>query len=152
MTNKELIEENTALKERVEDLAAKIILRDIADFNSGIRLKQDPFIPEYLGFTETIHRDKEDLLEARIYTKDGFNIAKHVDTDLKTWVIMSPKGEKNSLLIDNMYDGIAILHSCGMNVSLEDYFNQNIIEADRADARQVGLEAELSELEKEGGE
>tara|TARA_R110001606_G_C15303473_1_gene642832 strand:- start:671 stop:1135 length:465 start_codon:yes stop_codon:yes gene_type:complete len=143
MKKKELLEKIAELEESVENLTAKIILEDIAKFKTGIKLKVDPFIPEYLGFTETLVRDADDLVTARIYTKDNFNIARHIDTDVKTWVVMDHNDVKTSVMISNMYDAIVVLQALGMPITIQDYFNQNILEADNIERREVELSKEL---------
>lgn len=118
MNKAQLKEMISILQTEMHDLTNIIIL-------NGIPLMDNPFIPEYLGFEETSINTNDDLLVARIYSKDGYNISRFVDLDKPRWVVMEPDGRKNEVLIKNMLHGIHVLQACGMNVSLSDYYKGN---------------------------
>lgn len=120
------------LIERVENLKTELadktkILDDVAkeSYENGEHLKVSPFIPQYLGFEETVVEDKDDAVQARIYTKNGFNISQMIDTKRPGWVILSPTKEAYNLIIENMYTAIIVLRACGMPISMKDYFDEN---------------------------
>lgn len=87
-----------------------------------LSLQDDPFIPTELGFIESIQKDENGGVKARVYSKDGFNIAKPVDLDKKYWVVMSPEGNTNQLLISNAYTAVIILQACGMPITFDNYY------------------------------
>jgi hypothetical protein len=88
----------------------------------NLSLQDDPFIPTDLGFTESIQRDENGGVMARVYTKDGFNIAKPVDLDHNYWVVMDSKGETRKLLLSNAYTAIIVLQACGMPITFDNYY------------------------------
>jgi len=152
MTKKELQErifiletENADLNETIKGIASEAL-------KSGETLKESLFMPEYLGFEETVQRSKIGEVEARIYTRDGFNIARPVDTKSKHWIILPPGKPSINLLITNMYNAIVILHACGMDISIETYFefsaNQFKDEDDELEGIQKELEAEMNSIKK----
>lgn len=147
MNKKELIERNEILETQVADLEKQLITIANEAYTNGEHLKIAPFIPEYLGFTETVLTDDDDIVTARVYTKAGFNIAKPVDVSKPFWVILGA-GKSTELVMDNMYDAIIVLRACGMEVSLEDYFEHNSKEAQLLEEKEAALEEELKELEK----
>jgi hypothetical protein len=145
MTKEELkgkIESDEVL---INDLEAKLAFHNMNSINNGFYLTEDPFIPEYLGFTETI-QEKNGEFEARIYTRDGFNISRYVSTDDPRWVILSPAGVGNTVLIENMYSGLVVLRSCGMNISMKEYFKENEIAQKKIDDRMAEAEEEAVDL------
>lgn len=127
MNKKQLIEKNIILQAENQDLKHSIELISEEYHNLGLYLKAHPFIPEYLGFTETL-LEKNNLLQARIYTLQGFNITRPIDTRIKHWLVMSPDGEINKVFLKNMYEAIIVLAACGMNVSIQDYFKENSLQ------------------------
>ena len=94
-------------------------LRDIVKENikSGVHLESDPFIPEYLGFTELL-LDKG-VNDLRMYAKDGYSIARKGDQ----WIVLYPDKKETIVPIKNMYMAIKILSSCGVDVNFEDYMD-----------------------------
>lgn len=113
------------MKEMDEMALALLELRN-HHYLQGYHLVDQPFIPQYLGFDEEELRDNEDILIARIYSKDGFNIAKNLKTP--QWAIRNDKGEKFMLIIRNMYEAFVILRACGMDISVEEYVLSGIKE------------------------
>lgn len=94
---------------------------------SGSHLLIQPFVPDYLGFVFTRLRDaKTDAFVADVYTREGFNISKNIETENPKWVILSPSGGKTEVKINNMYDAIIIFELLGVNVSIEDYVSEKI--------------------------
>lgn len=89
-----------------------------------LELKGDPFVPEELGFTETVQYNNDGSIEARIYSRDGFNIARPVDLDTRYWVVMGPDLKPKEVLLLDMYNAIIVLQACGMMITFEDYFDK----------------------------
>lgn len=149
-SNVKLVVKNRKLKARVEALEEVVDQIHKHDHENGEHLKRVPFIPEYLGFVETVHKEVDSsAVKVRIYTRDGYNIAKSVGTNRNEWAILDPHGVKNSLLIENMNIGISILRACGMQISMYDYNQQNRkMEKEIADNIQLILEQE-KELEED---
>ena len=120
------------LIECIENLKTELadktkILDDIANesYQNGEHLKIAPFIPQYLGFEETVIEDKDDVTQARIYTKNGFNISQHINTQRQGWVILNPEKVAVNMVIENMYTAMTVLRACGMPISMKDYFEYN---------------------------
>lgn len=124
MNKKELNEKVKILEIENADLEDKIKLMVNEAYMDGEHLKQQPFIPEYLGFTETII-ENDDITEARVYTKKKFNISRPIETTNKKWFIMDPSGEVNKVIIEDMRSAITVLRACGMDISMDDYFEYN---------------------------
>lgn len=100
-------------------------------YEQGYHLKQNPFIPEYLGFEETV-LTANDMVHGRIYTKKGFNVARPVSVDQKGWIVLTSDGKKfENILLENMYNAIVVLRALGMDISVQDYFDHNKKELDR---------------------
>lgn len=116
MTKKEL-------EEQVTELQEKLAFFNLKAFNEGMHLIEQPFIPEYLGFVETQIEESNGAIAARIYTKDGFNIARPIKADVQEYTILKPGGEKITMLLDNMYFAIIRLSGVGINVSVQGYIN-----------------------------
>lgn len=117
-----LIMQNKRLK--ADAIECEIELNQIKKKNrqSGAHLLLQPFMPDYLGFTFTRIRDKKtDIFQADVYTKEGFNIGRHIETDKPEWIILDPTGGKTEIKIDNMYQAIVLLQSLGLKISIEDY-------------------------------
>jgi len=130
MRKKELEEKVIILETELSDKKDELNKLVSEAMSNGEHLKSDPFIPEYLGFTESILDDKGEV-KARIYTKNGYNISRFVNTNDSRWVILGPKGVSNTLLMENMYNAIIALRASGMNISIEDYFEQNRIQEEK---------------------
>ena len=129
MKKSELEEKVQILEVENHDLKQSIKKMISEAYKSGENLKSQPFIPEYLGFDETIIKNESTGgLEARVYTKAGFNIARPVDIDEKGWRILPPnKKEAIYVELKNMYNAIVILESIGIDgISLENYFEESI--------------------------
>lgn len=115
---------NRKLKKKIASLEESIDYRNKHDHESGEHLKKGPFIPEYLGFVETVHKTGV-TTHARIYTKDGYNMSKAVNTNRNEWIILDPTGMSNSVLLENMYNAIVVLRACGMQMTVFDYHQEN---------------------------
>lgn len=87
-----------------------------------LSLQDDPFIPTDLGFAYSVQHDEHGGISARVYTKDGFNIAKPVNLDHNYWVVMNPKGETNKVLLSNAYTAVIVLQACGMPITFDNYY------------------------------
>jgi len=117
----------------------------------GIFLRNDPFIPEDLGFEQNEVRDADDVLLCRVYSKDGFNLSRYIDTSKPEWIIVKPGSDKElEIRIDSMEMGIKILQACGMDTSIAKYLNikvgqlaeENGIETEAPDSEEPGANAE----------
>jgi hypothetical protein len=117
MTKKELQERVSILETQLYDAAKEAHER-------GEHLVGDVFIPQYLGFEETVVEDK-DIVQARIYTKKGFNISRPVNTDDPKWVVLGPDGIPNAVHLYNMHHAMIVLKACGMDISMDDYNDEN---------------------------
>lgn len=106
------------IKVEVDELMAKEI--------QHLQLKDDPFIPEDLGFKQTVQEENDGTVSARIYSMNGFNIARPVELDSKYWVVMGPDGTTNKVLLPNMYNAIITLQACGMPISADMYYQGEI--------------------------
>ena len=116
----EAVAENERLQEIITAQSQKFI-------ELGAHLMDQPFIPEYLGFEETQHEDYEGSPVTRIYSKDGFSIAK-LRQDLENtdprqerrWAITESEGaEPAYVYIDSMYHAIIVLNAHGMDVHVQ---------------------------------
>ena len=94
----------------------------VAEEIQYLTLKDDPFIPEEVGFTQTAQHDENGAIVARIFSRDGFNIARPVDLDTKHWVVMAPDGTTNTVLLPNAFYAVIILQACGMPITHSMYF------------------------------
>ena len=99
--------------------ALTAILKENYEMGEGLR--DEIFIPEYLGFEESLMQDKEGG-NMRIYSRDGFNISRAIVGN--TWMLLKPDGERVSFTIDKMFDAIIILKSMGLPISIKDYLKQ----------------------------
>lgn len=95
---------------------------------TGVFLRNDPFIPEDLGFEEKEVRDDDDILVCRVYHKDGFSLSRYIDTSRPEWIILKPTSDKPvEILISSMEMGIKILQACGMDTSIAKYLNIKVM-------------------------
>ena len=95
------------------------ILKESYELGEGLR--DEIFIPEYLGFQEST-MDNEESGTVRIYSRDGFNISRASQGN--TWIMLHPSGAKVSFTIEKMFDAIIVLKSLGLNISITDYLKQ----------------------------
>lgn len=76
---------------------------------------ENPFIPQYLGFEETLDDSENNYLH--IYTKDDYNLAKKPNGK---WAVLVPGAEKYiEATLDNEYMAILFLQVIGMDVVFE---------------------------------
>ena len=84
----------------------------------GIHLIEEPFIPEYLGFTP--HRQEKELITT--YKKNNCSMWK----TLNGWHIIDITGDKKPtniiVNIKSMYHGIVILEALGTGISIFSYY------------------------------
>ncbi|PHS03978.1 MAG: hypothetical protein COA88_14600 [Kordia sp.] len=111
---KELTRWGKELREEVLALIKESVMQ-------GEHLKGDIFIPEYLGFEETVDEGSSDDVTTRIYTLADFNLSR---ASGKTWVLLKPNGEKHIFEIIDMYEAIMVLRCSGVPVSVKQYMNQ----------------------------
>ena len=103
-------------KAETEDIIA-------TSFLNGMSLTEEPFIPEYMGFQETII--ESDIADTRIYSKDNYLLVKNREeaTELgkDKWIIKNTKTDKFSIhAIDNMLEATIILKSLGLDTTILD--------------------------------
>jgi len=114
----------TELEARVKQLEETLESVNKSMYENGLHLNEQPFIPEYLGFTHTPVKDANDIIRANIYTKHGYNISKYIDTDKQEWIVMRPDGERTEVKLDTMYNAFIILNALGcplpMNMYIKD--------------------------------
>ena len=118
-------EERHSLEEK-SNLVSIEVNEKVAKEIQYLTLKDDPFIPEELGFKESIQEGQSGTVAARIYSKDGFNIARPVEIDVRHWVVLDPNGNTNKVLLPNIYNAIFTLQACGMEISHEMYFEGDV--------------------------
>jgi hypothetical protein len=93
---------------------------------NGEHLENQPFIPQYLDFTETELEDKTTLVTfQRIYSKEGFNMSRIPKTNW--WTIITPDRKQNVLKIENMLEGINALKMSGMDITPKGIMDQKIV-------------------------
>lgn len=107
-------------REQEEDVAMTVA--------SGVFLQDEPFIPEYLGFEESIIENEQGMV--RMYQKDDFvlmrNYFETIEKGRDKWVVTKNVGnndvENASYVFSfkNMLHAVVCLESIGMNVSLVD--------------------------------
>ncbi len=130
------------LETELHDIKGEMTKLSNEAYLSGDHLRGAVFFPEYIGFEETLVENQFGGIDAKIYTKNGWNIARPISLDEKRWFILAP-GEKSpiKMLITDMYNGIVILAAAGMNISIDDYFEENRkIEQKLLDNIEDGLE------------
>jgi hypothetical protein len=121
-----LIETVLILDTEKEDIQKKLDGIVSEAISNGELLKNNPFIPEYLGFTESEIRDTTTgALSARVYSKGGFNISRPIGSENVKWAVMDSFGNMNAVHIRSMYHAIIVLDACGMSISINDYFEDN---------------------------
>jgi hypothetical protein len=103
-------------KAETEDIIA-------TSFLNGMSLTEEPFIPEYLGFKETII--ESETADFTIYSKDNYIVCKNRAGETKesrgSWIIKnSITGTHSIHKIDNMLEGTLILKSLMFETSIID--------------------------------
>jgi hypothetical protein len=117
MTKKELLAENEKLNKHNNYLRDSLEALVKESMRSGEHLKNEVFIPEYLGMEESeIEDNVTGVTMMRVYSKNGFNISKMHDD---RWVILNDKKEKSTVAIENMFEGILALKMSGMDINFE---------------------------------
>ena len=111
-SEKELKHVMEAANRRLERISSMVE----ASVKSGYHLEEEVFIPEYLGFIDVPPEGPNDI---RVWSKSGFNMARMDDK----WVITGPNNLKATVKIRNMFEGIIILSSFGLDVNVTDYMN-----------------------------
>jgi hypothetical protein len=91
-------------------------LRNDAHMN-GLHLKYRPFIPEDCGFVESKITDSNEKVRAVVFSKDGFNITRPINSEIEEWTVLTPDalgGQKVSGKFNNMHDALVVLSFLGM--------------------------------------
>jgi hypothetical protein len=114
MKKAELLAENAKLKETLEGVSKSM-------YENGLHLTEQPFIPEYLGFLHTSVESATGAIKANVYSKHGFNIARHIDSENPYWVVLKPTGDKVEVLINTMYEAFFVLNALGCILSMKVY-------------------------------
>ncbi len=97
----------------------------IESISHGEHLHGEMFIPEYLGFTETLHEDHDEGKNMRIYSREGYNITRIENHD---WLILTPDESKIVFTITTMYDAIAIFKCMKkLGISIEKFLEVELI-------------------------
>lgn len=121
--------ERTSKKKEVE--TAFLELRNDAYLN-GFHLKHRPFIPEDCGFVESKITDSNEKVRAVVFSKDGFNITRPINSEVEEWTVLTPDsagGEKVSGKFNNMHDALVVLTFLGMKqMSPSDYVKKSMEE------------------------
>lgn len=100
-------------------------------FDAGLHLQDQPFIPEYMEFEESIQ--ETDGRTSRIYSRDGFCLTKtrqdlsenNPRNDMR-WIVINmniPRDENgkypsSTVFLDSMYHAIVVLNGLGMNLPM----------------------------------
>jgi len=109
---KDVLKENMHLKKENDSMIREL-------YETGAFFVKSPFVPQDFMFKETVH-EEAGVIIARIYSRDGFDIARYVDTSKREWVVSDPKGKKTEVLFPNTRDAVIILKALGMNIRFED--------------------------------
>jgi len=124
-THNELISD----ADTVESLQEKLLEKEeeIQELYLMIRLSAaihvtDPFIPEYLGFSNG--KIEVDGYDYDVYQKDGFTIMRNLfgetEQDKDKWIIkINSTNHQYPYLIGNMLEAIILFRTLGMNVEVE---------------------------------
>jgi hypothetical protein len=108
------------------------ILRDNIGvmFSSGMMLQEEPFIPEYLGFTETII--ESDVADMRVYRKGDFILSKNMfeltEKGTHKWIVKKTTNNTASVhTFNNMLQAVITLESMGCDVAIEDVIGNKYV-------------------------
>lgn len=114
LPRKLLVELSTLLAIDRLDLIDRIQKLIAENKQFGEHLREEFFIPEYLGFEEIVDDSTGDTI--RIYARDGFSLSR---VDNKYWIIIKPDKTSVKFMINNMLHGINVLSALGVPVSVE---------------------------------
>ena len=117
MKKEELLAENKMLKQTLKEVNRSM-------YANGLHLTEQPFIPEYLGFTHTPVESASGAIHANVYSKHGFNIARHIDSENPYWVVLNPKGEKTEVIMNTMYEAFFVLNALGCMLPIKIYVKE----------------------------
>jgi len=129
---------------KIKDLQNEIIKIIEESKAHGQHLIDEPFIPEYLEFTDTVHFDADDARRV-YYTLSGFNITR---LQGNKWALVMPDSKTVSFNVENMLSGIIVLKALGVPVSVETVLNST----NDIDKFKEEIEAGLSKLKSEKNE
>lgn len=120
---------NRAEIQAQEGIAKEHLLRiEIDDINKfymqrGAHLSEEVFIPQYLGFEETVFEER-DAADTRVYSRDGVNITKIPDG---RWFVSGGEGLSCFFKINNLLQAIHIFQAIGLNVSVDTIIQDNSV-------------------------
>jgi hypothetical protein len=117
MKKEELVAENKLLKKTLEEVNKSM-------YENGIHLTEQPFIPEYLGFIHTPVESATGAIQANVYSKHGFNIARYINGENPFWVVLNPKGEKTEVIMNSMYEAFFVLNALGCMLPIKTYVKE----------------------------
>ena len=117
MTKRELIADNLKLNDHNNYLRDSIEKLVKESMGSGEHLKNEVFVPEYIGMEESEIGDNiTGVTMMRVYSKEGFSMSRMHDD---RWIILNTEKEKNIVSIENMYEGILALKMSGMLINFD---------------------------------
>lgn len=112
----------------LEGLIVEVASHDQEYLLSGRILMEQPFIPEYAGFTH--HKGYDDKIGyLNVYQKDSFSIAEDygnlsiANYPKNMWNVACPDGQKLWVYIPNMYNAVVFFRSLGMDITFESVMN-----------------------------
>jgi Trm5-related predicted tRNA methylase len=105
----------------IEELRKTLDSVNKSMYDNGLHLTEQPFIPEYLGFVHTKIVDANDIVRANVYTKNGYNITRYIDTDKPQWIVLTPDEKQVEILLNSMYDAFIILNALGLVLPIKKY-------------------------------
>ncbi|MFN5416299.1 MAG: hypothetical protein ACK5B9_04520 [Flavobacteriia bacterium] len=115
------------LEKRVEELTQALEGATKSMYENGLHLTEQPFIPEYLGFVHTPIENADGKVMANIYSKQGYNMSKYIDTDKLQWVVVTPDGVKVEVFLNTMYEAFFVLNGLGMQLPIKKYVAEGIL-------------------------
>ena len=146
MTKKELQEKVEFLEKQNLELEQELDAIHHLEYERGFHLIDHPFIPAYFGFAETLIDNEQGTV--RVYSKNGFNIARPMSSEDPCWAVMNNKGETRRVLLPNMSEAIIVLRACGMDISMKDHEEHSQKEQERVEALIAKEEEELLKLQE----
>jgi hypothetical protein len=117
----EVVEGAEELDARIVSMQQEVLRINQNAYDDGFHLIDRPFVPSDLGFTESVLENGKDITVARVYTKEGYNIARPIDSSIEWYTVLKPDGTKTNLLLPNLFYAIITLSAIGMNLSIEAY-------------------------------
>jgi len=96
-----------------------------ASYAKGMYLADEPFIPEYAGFTETVIESEIDSSITRVYSRGPFllcrNTAEATEKGKDKWIIKNTETQSvGAYKLENMLDATIVLVSKGVDITVLD--------------------------------